>query len=244
MKTFKVWLMMVMVCLNLSGLSEEEKLVWEKVVKDGDMGEVNRVFAEVVSDCKAELVDLLIKAGADFKEPLYLEVAVFNGCFEVVKVLVRAGAEINDLTIGAAVVNNHEEIFNFLFKARNEKDLAPWWLVKGAYLGNLDEVKKYIGDGVKILPVALYYAVKEGKVEVVGVLLIGGVDVKVMEADVLWAAVNEGCHAQDSEVYKEILRMLLKAGVDPNAMEYSLDGCELANWLNQFRKSSNAKLEL
>ena len=187
---------------------------------------------DAAKDGDAELVKLLIDAGADVNKanekgetPLYWAAA--NGRTECVKLLIDAGADVNKADkdgrtpLILAAYYGHAECVKLLINAgadvnmANEDGLTP--LYPAAWNGHTECVKLLIAAGADVNKAdekgetPLYFAAFYGRKECMKLLIDAGADVNKAEKDGLaplyWAA---------EEGHTECVKQLLAAGADVN----------------------------
>jgi uncharacterized protein len=177
---------------------------------------------EAIFQGNIDLVKPLLEQGAayyvqhevtsDSDEPTILMLASQEGYFEIVKLLVDAGADVNVSRQGglnallSAASNGHEAIFNYLYSLTDSKFYAEATeaLEYGIRMRNFQQQAN-----PRII--ALNTAILEGRYAEVQSILNTGIDVNSPD--------SEGCTAIFIAVLKnsrKLLHTLLKAGANPN----------------------------
>ena len=185
--------------------------------------EINHIFGlgtaltEAVENNQIEIIDILLKAGADCSLPLSgkvyppLFIAAENGNLEIVKLLVDSGANVNQVRgdeypLETAAAYGQEEVFNYLYPLTNPElhqealDLLP----EGIRMREIEEA-------ADPLVIDLTSAVVDENIEKVQQILAAGADVNGFD-DIGSTALFMAVRKQSVELVK----LLIEAGANPN----------------------------
>lgn len=155
------------------------------------------------SEGHMETVKLLLSRGADVNLTAPIVAASANGHTEIVRLLIKNGANVNaqnnehTTALFEATKSGHIEIVNLLLAS----GVDVHWEAKGA--GNRS---------------ALVLASGRGDLKLVKLLLGAGANRKVHTSKSLIAVIGYKDHPENLQ--REIIRLLLKAGADPNASDH------------------------
>ncbi|MBE9116828.1 ankyrin repeat domain-containing protein [Lusitaniella coriacea LEGE 07157] len=179
------------------------------LAKNGNIEEIKRIIS----------LDSSILHQQDENGTTILSAASINGHFELVKYLVEAGADVNQLDIYYTpplldvAFERHWDIFEYLFEL-TDRELKESALSICAADGDLEALKALIQKKVNVDSQNILLAViQQGEfIKIVETLLNAGADPNLTEEDTgstpLIYAAKMGC--------SETIRLLLKAGADPN----------------------------
>jgi uncharacterized protein len=187
--------------------------------------DVNHVFnlgtalTEAVDEGNIEIVRMLLCAGANTSIPLYGEVspplmiAAGKGDFKMVKLLIEAGADVNqieprsgDFAMASAAARGYEDIFNYLAPLTNSelrekaKEILPLGIHTREREKNTNPLVKELSDFIF-----------EGNLEGVKEIIVRGGDVNGFDE----IGGTPLCLATTKNNL-EIVRLLLEAGANPN----------------------------
>ncbi|KAL2036493.1 hypothetical protein N7G274_010759 [Stereocaulon virgatum] len=179
------------------------------------LGDESTALQQAIAKCDADLIKLLIEAGADSNEPnagisaeTVLQQAAANGDIEVVRLLLAHGADIN------APAGRH---------------LGKTALQQAAANGDIEVVRLLLAHGADINApacriwgrTALQAAAANGNIEVVRLLLAHGADINAPAGCMSGFTALQGAA---STGYLKIVLMLLEAGAHVNAPRAEIRG--------------------
>lgn len=177
-------------------------------------------FRSVIMDGNTDAVNLFLTAGMPVETADALHLAVDLGKAEVVKILLKHGADKNgkdsygQSLVMTAASNHHIDVLALLIKAGadvsapNQYRITP--LAVAAEQGHLDEVNMLVAAGAKVNArdtsggTALSVAILRGYKEIVEALLTAGTDVQRDQDDLL-------ALAADKPEIKEMLEKAIRA---------------------------------
>jgi hypothetical protein len=201
-----------------AGASPAEHALWR--LKQMEIPNDEDHFRRAVLDDEADTVELFLAAGMPVETANALYEAVSGGKSEVVKLLLRNGADKNrkdeygQSLVMTAASNHHVDVLAQLIEAGadvsapNQYRIAP--LAVAAEQGHLDEVNMLVAAGAKVNArdtsggTALSVAILRGYKEIVAALLAAGTDVQRDKEDLLTLA-------QDKPEIKAMLERAMKA---------------------------------
>jgi ankyrin repeat protein len=178
----------------------------------------NDVFALAVLQDNEDIVKTLIKKGANLHTNDYLCIAVSRGYFDIVKVLVENGCDIhkrngyNELPIDIAEKNDYQDIVDLLVA---EGAFSVQQLVHAIEECDTDKISLLLKTApdfdITLLNDKIIWAAKEGRIEILKLLIDAGGNVNAKNEDgltaLMWAS---------AKGYADIVMFLINAGADVN----------------------------
>jgi ankyrin repeat protein len=210
----------------------ERLLAWVKPSKEKEL-------CKAVTDGDLPMVKQLLADGADVNVVRWngespLRNAAAPGNVAILRHLLSVGARPNDASVGAATETGNIEILEALFSAGADPN-AVWWgepaIVRAVSCRpKMEVVKKLLDAGADpnakgsiCKRTALMYAAESRCGDAVKALLAAGADPHACDVEghtVLMLAAEPRIFGEDERQRVEIAKVLLQAGVDPNAKMY------------------------